>query len=171
MAFAARAGLLWNGRLYMIYSAFLETAAPTIHEQMSARAIALLAFWYSNRDNSSMPDRKTFNPHALQDWLGYISIYEYDPERRDFRNRLEGTHITEMTEQDWTGRWASDVDRSFGSAFREELATVRTSATPSIESVRIYQKKYRTATKLLMPIAENRQRNADQIFLAMFPNW
>jgi len=155
----------------MTYTAFLETAAPTVHEQMSSRAIALLAFWYSNRGEGSIPDRKTFNPHALQKWLGYISIYEYDPDRRDFMNRLEGTLITEMTGQDWTGRWASDVDRSFGSTFLEELAAVRTKATPSIESVRIYQKKYRSATKLLMPIKENRYRRTDQVFLAMFPNW
>ncbi|WP_420403701.1 PAS domain-containing protein [Nisaea sp.] len=155
----------------MLNTAFLETASRTLHEQINSSAISLLAYWYSSRRNNLVPDRIAFSPDALQKWLGHISIYEYVPARSDFINRLEGTLITDMTGQDWTGRWASDVDRSFGSTFLEELEEIRAAATPSIDSVRIYQKKYRTATKVLMPIAENERRNADQVFLAMFPNW
>ncbi|WP_193183370.1 PAS domain-containing protein [Nisaea sediminum] len=155
----------------MMNTAFLETASKSFQEQMSSRAIPLLAYWYTNRGDNPVPDRETFNPHDLQEWLGYLSIYEYVPEHGDFMNRLEGTLITEMTGQDWTGRWASDVDRSFGSTFLEELAEVRSTATPLIDSVRIYQKKYRTATKLLMPVVDSKRDGADQVILAMFPNW
>ncbi|MBO6559410.1 MAG: PAS domain-containing protein [Nisaea sp.] len=155
----------------MMNTALLETTATSFREQMSSRALPLLAYWYTSRGDNPVPDRTMFNPYALREWLGFISIYQYDPVRGDFKNRLEGTLITEMTGQDWTGRWASDVDQSFGSTFLEELAEVHSTATPTIDSVRIYQKKYRTATKLLMPVAENRQRGADQVFLAMFPNW
>ena len=155
----------------MLNTAFLETTARTFHEQMNSSAISLLAHWYSNCRNSLVPNRIAFSPDALQEWLGYISIYEYVPERCDFINRLEGTLITEMTGQDWTGRWASEVDQSFGSTFQEELAAIRATATPSIDSVRIYQKKFRTATKVLMPVEEMGRRKADQVFLAMFPNW
>lgn len=155
----------------MMNTAFIETAANRHRDEMNFRALSLLAYWYSNRGERSVPDRNAFEPVALREWLGFISIYRHDPSLADFTNRLEGTLISDMTGQDWTGQKASDVDRSFGSKFGEELSEVIASLTPTIDVVPIFQKRYRTATKILMPIADKGSGGASQVFLAMFPNW
>ncbi|UUX51388.1 PAS domain-containing protein [Nisaea acidiphila] len=155
----------------MMNTAFIELAANKHRDEMNFRALSLLAYWYSACGDRSVPDRHAFDPIALRDWLGFISIYEHAPTLSDFTNRLEGTLISDMTGQDWTGQKASDVDRSFGSKFGDELSEVLETCTPSIDIVPIFQKRYRTATKILMPVAGKGNDKASQVFLAMFPNW
>lgn len=141
------------------------------HQKACNRAEGLLAYWHDSLGKHDIPDRAAFNPHALRRWLGFISIYKYVEARDDFVNALEGTLITQITGQDWTGKTASDVDRAFGSTFHLELSDVRTSRTPMMDNVQIYQKDYKTATRLLMPIAAEGSQEANQIFLALFPDW
>lgn len=140
-------------------------------ELASPRAESLLTFWEAHRGAGGIPDRHAFTPHALRAWLGFLSIYKYDPEADDFLNALEGTLISQMTGQDWTGKWASEVDDTFGSEFRSEMKDVLATLRPASGNVRIFQKDFNTATRLLMPVAAKGSSEASQVFLAMFPKW
>tara|TARA_R110002012_G_scaffold318911_1_gene538116 strand:+ start:1360 stop:1968 length:609 start_codon:yes stop_codon:yes gene_type:complete len=134
-------------------------------------ADSLRAYWHANVLEHGIPDRNSFNPEGLRPWLGCISIYKFLEEQGDFINALEGTLITKMTGQDWTGKLASDVDIAFRSTFRKELSDVGISKQPLMNTVQIFQKRYKTATRLLLPIAEKDGREANQIFLALFRNF
>ncbi|MEP3112171.1 PAS domain-containing protein [Nisaea sp.] len=141
------------------------------HKQGYNGAEGLLAFWHASCGGSGIPDRTAFDPQALHKWLGFISVYKYVEELDDFVNALEGTLISQITGQDWTGKLASDVDNEFGSTFHDELCGVRRSRSPLIDHVQIYQKDYKSATRVLMPIADKGSQEVDQIFLGLFPDW
>tara|TARA_E500000318_G_scaffold21426_1_gene21870 strand:+ start:3649 stop:4122 length:474 start_codon:yes stop_codon:yes gene_type:complete len=141
------------------------------HKHACNRAEGLLAFWHDSRKDGGIPDRNAFDPQALRKWLGFISVYKYVEELDDFVNALEGTLITQITGQDWTGKLASDVDSEFGSTFHDELCNVRRSRVPLMDHVKIYQKDYKSATRLLMPIADKGSQEVDQVFLGLFPDW
>lgn len=134
------------------------------------RAAALLSFWHRNAAAGAggLPDRQAFDPLNLAPWLGYLSVYEHDAGRDDFLNRLEGTYVADLTGENWTGRFASDVDRRFGSRFGEELAAVRRSRQPATDLVQIFQNDFGVAVRLMMPVAKVGSSRADQIFVAIF---
>lgn len=142
-----------------------------VHKLASNRAEGLLEYWHECCPTDGIPDRNAFTPHALQKWLGFISVYKYVEELDDFVNALEGTLITQITGQDWTGKLASDVDSEFGSTFHNELCAVRRTRTPLLDHVKIYQKEYKSATRLLMPIGDKGSQEVDQVFLGLFPDW
>lgn len=142
-----------------------------VHRHACNRAEGLLAYWHASSKDGSIPDRNAFNPHALQKWLGFISVYKYVEKLDDFVNALEGTLITQITGQDWTGKLASDVDRRFGSTFLDDLHDIRVSRAPLMDHVKIYQKDYKSATRLLLPIANKGSQGVDQVFLGLFPDW
>lgn len=139
-------------------------------------ARSLIDYWYMHRGPGGVPDRRSFDPFPLVRWLGYLSIYEYDAGRDDFRNRLEGTFVTELTGENWTRRYASEVDARFGSRFLPELRDVRRRRMPSTDFIRVYQKDFSVAVRVLLPVcsgvsvntAADATANADQVFVAIF---
>lgn len=145
-------------------SARLDDAGPI----ENPKAASLLEYWHRNRQDGALPDRTTFEATRLAEWLGFLSIYQYEAGPDDFRNRLEGSYVADLTGENWTGRYASDVDRRFGSSFRAELAEVRVRETPVADLVQIYQNDYGVAVRLLLPVALIGGREADQIFVALF---
>lgn len=132
------------------------------------RAAALLAKWSSCQVDGTPPDRETLDVFALRPWLGHISIYETVNGRADFRIRLEGTRISQMTGEDWTGRHASQVDARFGTQLVAIMREVVASRRPSFHTTRIYQREFRGAIRMLLPMRSRRDSPVDQIFLAMF---
>ena len=139
-----------------------------IPDDADPRIAELLDYWHRSRDEGSVPDRRAFDPLNLLKWLGFCSVYEYKEERDDFLNRLEGTFIVDITGQNWTGRYASDVDSHFGSRFQEELKAVRAARLPAIDLVQIFQNDFGQAIRLLLPVSKSDGIQADQVFVAMF---
>ena len=137
---------------------------------LSPLAAALLSYWQATRGAGGVPDRGAFDPLNLAKWLGYISIYEYEPEQDDFRNRLEGTYVGNLTGENWTGRRASEVDARFGSNFLADLREVRASGEPMAHLIKVFQKEFSVTERVLLPVSTVRDGSTDQIFVAIFAN-
>jgi hypothetical protein len=132
------------------------------------RAAALLAKWSSCHADGMPPDRETLDVFALRPWLGHISIYEAVDGGADFRIRLEGSRISQMTGEDWTRRHASHVDARFGTQLVAIMRGVVASRRPSFHTTRIYQREFRSAIRMLLPMRSRRDSPVDQIFLVLY---
>lgn len=132
------------------------------------RAAALLAKWTSMCADGRPPDREALDVFALKQWLGHISIYEAIDGGADFRIRLEGTRISRMTGEDWTGRMASQIDARFGTAFLPTLREVVQNAEPRLHTTKIYQREFRSAVRMLLPVRSAPDRPVDQIFMVLY---
>lgn len=142
----------------------------TSDRDLSPLAAALLDYWQSSRGAGGVPDRGAFDPLRLTKWLGYLSVYEYEPERDDFRNRLEGTYVGNLTGENWTGRRASEVDARFGSSFLADLREVRDGSEPMAHLIKVFQKEFSVTERVLLPISTTPGGRADQVFVAIFAN-
>lgn len=131
---------------------------------------SLLTYWRVNCPAGGLPDRRSFDPVLLGRWLGYLSLYEFEAERNDFRNRLEGSYVADLTGENWTGRRASEVDARFGTGFLAELHEVRSQWRPVAHLIKVFQKEYSVAERVLLPVAVEPGGPADQIFVAIFAN-
>jgi hypothetical protein len=144
----------------------LEASDP----DLSPLAAGLLAYWRSSRSAGSVPDRAAFDPLRLTRWLGYLSIYEHEPEGDDFRNRLEGTYVGNLTGENWTGRRASEVDARFGSRFLADLREARRRGEPTAHLIKVFQKEFSVTERVLLPVSSRPGGETDQIFVAIFAN-
>jgi hypothetical protein len=136
-------------------------------------AATLLATWRRFHADGKGPTRGDFTPFVLKPWLGNIDVYEVEnggPGREiDFRMRLNGTEVVALTGEDWTGKTARDIDRTLGASLHAELLSVYHNKQPLAHHIRIFQKDYVIAYRLLLPIfAEQRDGTVAQIFLAIF---
>lgn len=145
-----------------------DREVKTLPPSADPRAAALLATWTKACADGVPPDRETLDVFELRPWLGHISVYETIDGGSDFRVRLEGTRISQMTGEDWTGRRVSDVDTRFGTELVPIMRdTVRT-GRPSLHITRIYQREFRNAIRLLLPMRSRSDGPVDQIFLAIY---
>lgn len=135
---------------------------------LSPLAAALLEYWQTTRGAGGVPDRGAFDPLRLTRWLGYLSVYEYEPERDDFRNRLEGTYVGNLTGENWTGRRASEVDARFGSSFLADLREVRDAGEPMAHLIKVFQKEFSVTERVLLPVSTTPDGRTDQVFVAIF---
>ena len=140
----------------------------TSDSDLSPLAAALLEYWQATRGKGGVPDRAAFDPLRLSKWLGYLSVYEYEPERDDFRNRLEGTFVGNLTGENWTGRRASEVDARFGSTFLADLREVRIAGEPMADLIKVFQKEFSVTERVLLPVSTIPAGSADQVFVAIF---
>lgn len=132
------------------------------------RAGSLHDCWLSLCRGGLPPDREALDVFALRAWLGHISIYEAVDGGADFRIRLEGTRITAMTGEDWTGRLASQVDSAFGSRLLGMLQEALHSADAVMHTTRIYQRDFQSAVRMLLPVRSRRDGPVDQILMAIY---
>ena len=134
-----------------------------------AAALALLDLWRRYNREAGRPTRSDFTPFVLKPWLGSIDIYDVEGGGAEFRMRLNGTRVVAITGEDWKGKTARDVDRKYGGTLHEELARVCQSREPLAHHIRIFQKDYILAYRLVLPIfSDERQGEVVQIFLAVF---
>jgi hypothetical protein len=132
-------------------------------------AASLLAYWHHFNALGNRPTRRDFTPFSLARWLGYIDVYEAEDGGEEFRIRLNGSRVTELTGEDWTGRTAKDVDRKFGFGLHDEVFAVFKSKQPVSHHTKIYQKDYVTAHRLMLPVfSEADDGEVVQIFMALF---
>lgn len=104
----------------------------------------------------------------LRPWLGHISIYEAVDDGADFRIRLEGSRVSQMTGEDWTGRRVSQVDEKFGAGLVTIMQEVIRTGCPSLHITRIYQREFRSAVRMLLPVRSRPNGPVDQIFMALY---
>lgn len=137
------------------------------------KAQDLLDVWRRFNADGKGPTRRDFTPFVLKPWLGDIDIYEVEPgpaeDAVEFRMRLNGTEVVAMTGENWTGHTARDIDRKFGFALHDELAAICRTRAPQADRIRIFQKDYVTAYRLLLPVfSEKGDGEVVQVFLALF---
>jgi hypothetical protein len=134
-----------------------------------AKALALLDLWRQYNAEEGRPTRGDFTPFVLKPWLGDIDIYDVEDGGAEFRMRLNGTRVVAITGEDWKGKTARDVDRKYGGTLHEELASLCQTRQPLAHHIRIFQKDYILAYRLLLPIFSDDPPGAvAQIFLAVF---
>lgn len=138
--------------------------------ELSPLVRSLIDYWHASRGENGLPDRESFDASRMTRWLGYLSIYEHDEVSDDFRNRLEGSFVADLTGENWTGRFASEVDARFGSRFLAELREVRQLRLPSIDLIQIFQNEFGVAVRVMLPISSRPGPEADQVFVAIFGN-
>ena len=132
-------------------------------------ALRLLEHWQAFNAQGQRPTRGDFTPFSLKRWLGNIDIYDVESDGADFRMRLNGTEVVAMTGEDWKGRTAHEIDKKYGSTLHEELHSVYRSRKPLAHHIRIFQKDYVMAYRLLLPIfSDADDGRVAQIFLAIF---
>lgn len=145
-----------------------DREVQTLPPSTDPRAGTLLAKWAASCADGVPPDRETLDVFDLRPWLGHVSVYEAIDDGSDFRIRLEGTRISQMTGEDWTGRRASDVDARFGSHLVALMRGVVRTGRPGIHEIQIYQREFRAAIRLLLPMRSRGDGPVDQIFLAIY---
>ncbi len=132
------------------------------------QARTLFGKWQSLCARGVPPCRDQLDPFELRPWLGHISVYESVNGASDFRIRLEGTRISQMTGEDWTGRYASEVDTAFGAGLVPLMRTAVRTGQHSFHATGIYQRKFRTAVRMLLPVRSRPDGPVDQIFLVIY---
>lgn len=137
------------------------------NEGFQARIRDLIAYWTANRGVDGVPVRSCFTPERLRPWIGNLSIYQQVDDGRDFRVRLEGTNITQITGDNWTGRLISEIDARFGTNFLGDVKTVLARREPSLTHCRVFQREYKPAERALLPIA-SQPGHVDQVFLCLY---
>lgn len=143
-------------------------SSPAAHFLRDDLADSLVEFWIQGRTVCGLPDRDYFDAGNLRPWLGYLSIYERIDRFSDFRNRLEGTEVIELTGENWQGRLASEVDGHFGCGFLADLRLVAVWRHPKRSLCRVFQKPYQIAERILLPVTVGGSE-VDQIVMALFP--
>lgn len=146
----------------------LEHALQALPPEAHPALASLLQYWMNTRPPDGAPSRSHFEPFRLRKWLGHVSIYESVKEGEDFRNRLEGTSIVAITGEDWTGRFASQVDARFGSRLVRCMRRVIESGEPSIHTMKLFQNGFKDVTRLLLPVSSGTDGKADQVFLVIY---
>jgi hypothetical protein len=78
-------------------------------EQMQTRPLRFLSeFWSAHRDAGGLPHHDRINPFALQPALGYLMLLDIVDGGMDFRYRLYGSRIANISGFDMTGRLMSE---------------------------------------------------------------
>jgi hypothetical protein len=132
-----------------------------------ARIQDLIAYWDANKGPDGVPNRTSFSPRGLLPWIGHLSIYQRIDDGNDFQVRLEGTNVTQITGEDWTGRRISEIDARFRTNFLNEVKTVLTRRQPSVNQCRVFQRVYKPAERALLPVASS-PGHVDQVFLCLY---
>jgi hypothetical protein len=132
-----------------------------------ARILDLITYWHGHIGPDGVPDRVSFSPNGLHPWIGHLSIYQSVDDGDDFTVRLEGTGITQITGEDWTGRRISEIDTRFGTQFLGDVKTTLTRRQPSLSHCRVFQREYKPAERALLPVA-NHAGQVDQVFLCLY---
>jgi len=77
--------------------------------------------WQQKRSARAMPSRADFSPVQLKQHLGWVTILDVLPSKRDFRYRLIGTLVTEYFATDWTGKTVMEAFASHGEAVAKQV--------------------------------------------------
>lgn len=139
------------------------------HRDCRAELTALELFWHQCRTAEGLATRRLITPFTLRPWLGHICVYQQIEDGADFRIKLDGTAVVELTGEDWTRRRVSEVDGRFGTRLLADCRETCARGEPVLSfSSLLFQKKWVVYHRLLLPVS-SKGEGYDQIFNAMYP--
>jgi hypothetical protein len=127
----------------------------------------LITYWNTHLGPDGVPDRTSFEPISLRPWIGNISIYESVDGGDDFIVRLEGTRISQITGENWSGRRITEIDARYGTTFLNDVKSVLINRQPGISECQVFQRVMKPAERVLLPVA-SRPGQVDQVFLCLY---
>ncbi|MBI2255074.1 MAG: PAS domain-containing protein [Proteobacteria bacterium] len=116
------------------------------------RIIDIIDFWKSCQPRiHGLPVRQSVDPFALRPWLGHCAIYEAIA-GDDFKVRLEGSFISEMGGENWTGHRASEIDSRYQATLLRDLRDVSEARTFRTAQISIVQANFIRIERALLPV-------------------
>lgn len=117
-----------------------------------ARIDEIISFWSSRQPRvDGVPLRDSVDPFSLRPWLGHCAIYEAIEDGADFNVRLEGSVISDLGGENWTGRRASEIDFRYNSTLRADLRRVATTRQYDVAKIVIVQAEFIEIERALLP--------------------
>ena len=113
-------------------------------------AVKLWQYWLEKRGDRQVPDRSDITLTDLSDIAPNLLITEVVEGTADFRIRLYGSAVAEMTGQDRTGRLVSEVGTDLGGATRDRWRTVTSRAAETRAPIILKVRGSRPQTDHLM---------------------
>jgi hypothetical protein len=102
------------GRTFIVHGAGEPTLIwrPGAHDLRTEPLRYLLAHWSSLADGSRVPGMRQIDPLDLRPALGYVMLLDVVGETHDFRYRLYGSAISNVSGFDMTGKLVSELPAS-----------------------------------------------------------
>ena len=107
-----------------------------LDQELSAVQKEFLAYWRKQAGGRIAPGRQDFDVLDVPTLMPHVIIFDILSDPLDFRYRLVGTTVREMSAEDYTGKKLSEFDgRGPGSKIWTVLETVRVSQKPAYHSI------------------------------------
>jgi hypothetical protein len=128
----------------------------------------IIRFWATCKPRiDGLPLRESVDPFALRPWLGHCAIYEAIDDGADFRVRLEGSFISDLGGENWTGRRASEIDTRYGSHLLIDLCRIATVRACEVATIVIVQADFIEIERAFLPFTLGTGK-VDQIIGCMY---
>lgn len=101
------------------------SSSPPTHPKLQS----LLAHWERRRGALGVPNRSSFDPLEMREWLGNVAIIQVT-EDGDYAYRLYGTNFVFSFGQEMTGRRVSSLPPEQQDVLRSEYGRVVETRTP-----------------------------------------
>lgn len=144
----------------MIEPTFLPTEASagdvTEPQIVHPKTTALMERWYSEKPQTGLPTRASFDPLDLKQFLGNLIILQVEPDFLSSWYRLYGTNLVDYFGVELTGIKLKDVPADHPRKIQAEYERVIDTGEPVVcknqaligESIYFYE-------KLLLPLSED----------------
>ena len=132
----------------------------------SPRLRRALDYWNRRRADRLMPARADIDPMHIVDLLQFVLLIDVLSDPRDFRYRLIGTAVVEISRSDMTGRRLSaTAGKGPGSIVWDNCERVVTCRAPFSRSPPYIgpSERFRDCENLLMPLSTDGDR-VDMVF-------
>ncbi len=137
---------------------------PIIRDPLALNAPRLrqaYAYWVSKAGNRLMPARRDLDPTEIPSLLPFIMLLDVISEPLDFRYRLVGTEVVNISHFNYTGKLFSELPgKGKGSSVWNSCAQVVLAKAPFSESPPYVgpEQSLRQCENLLLPLSEDGAR-------------
>jgi len=128
----------------------------------------LYQYWAGKRAGRVVPLRRDIDPVEIPELLGIVNLFEVRGNPRDFRVRLNGTAVAEMTGRDVTGEFCSSImcgDDAVRCKEAFEMCVDRRAPVTVETSLAFCGKPYMSQTIVVLPLSSDGER-VDMIITA-----
>jgi hypothetical protein len=124
------------------------------------RMVGLLARWEAARAGRPWPRRRDLLPESMPTLLGYVCLYDVEPEPVRFRFRVMGTHVATSYRRDMTGRYVDEIEPAeYAAMLAYDLAEAVAGARPTVRRVTFSSARGRRSyTRLALPLSREGDR-------------
>lgn len=125
-----------------------------------ARLVGLLARWEAARAGRPWPRRRDILPESMPALLGYVCLYDVEPEPVRFRFRVMGTHVANSYRRDMTGRYLDEIEPAeYAAMLTSDLTEAVLGGRPTIRRVSFSSARGRRSyTRLALPLTREGDR-------------